>query len=73
MDIININSYFSIIISKIIIKVSKKVFKGGTNFPGKVALKIDKNILKHVTYGYKVILIDWIPMVKLLLLVCFTI
>ena len=37
--------------------ISKKVFKGGTNFPGKVALKIDRNILKVVSKNYKVILV----------------
>lgn len=31
--------------------------KGGSNFPGKVALKIDKTILKTVSQGYKVILV----------------
>lgn len=31
--------------------------KGGSNFPGKVALKLDKNILKTVAKDYKVILI----------------
>ncbi|MFL0250349.1 MurT ligase domain-containing protein [Clostridium neuense] len=54
---INIKSFFSIIISKIIIKLSKVLFKGGTNFPGKVALKIDKNILSTVTKGYNIIFI----------------
>lgn len=40
-----------------IIKFSKIAFKGGTNFPGKVALKLDKNILKVVGENYKLILI----------------
>lgn len=54
---IKINSFFSIIISKIIIKLSKKLFKGGTNFPGRIALKLDKNILSTITKNYDVILI----------------
>lgn len=54
---INIKSFFSIVISKVIIKLSKALFKGGTNFPGKVALKIDKNILKCICKDYKVILV----------------
>lgn len=54
---ININSLFSIIISKLVLKTSKVLFKGGTNFPGKVALKLDNSILKTAAEGYKVILI----------------
>ncbi|WP_234122175.1 MurT ligase domain-containing protein [Clostridium hydrogenum] len=54
---INIKSFFSIIISKSIIKLSKLLFKGGTNFPGKVALKLDKKILLTVTKGYNVVFI----------------
>lgn len=54
---INIKSFFSIIISKIVIKLSKFLFKGGSNFPGKVALKLDKNILKTICKDYKIILI----------------
>ncbi|MHC6180745.1 MurT ligase domain-containing protein [Clostridium sp. JNZ X4-2] len=53
----NIKSFFSIVISKIIIKLSKILFKGGSNFPGKVALKLDKDILKILCKNYKVILI----------------
>ncbi|MFC0903121.1 MurT ligase domain-containing protein [Clostridium sp. MT-14] len=53
----NIKSFFSIVISKAIIKLSKILFKGGSNFPGKVALKLDKNILKVICKNYKVILI----------------
>lgn len=37
--------------------LSKILFKGGTNFPGKVALKIDKSILGKLAKNYKVILI----------------
>ncbi|WP_420536064.1 MurT ligase domain-containing protein [Clostridium luticellarii] len=39
------------------IKLSKLLFKGGSNFPGKVALKLDKNILKVICKNYKIILI----------------
>jgi len=38
-------------------RLSKFLFKGGTNFPGKIALKLDKNILKTVANNYEVILI----------------
>ena len=38
-------------------KLSKSLFKGGTNFPGRVALKLDKNILKTIAAGYEVILV----------------
>lgn len=54
---IKIESFFSILISKVIIKLSKILFKGGTNFPGKVALKLDKNVLNIVSKDYSVILV----------------
>lgn len=54
---INIRTFLSIISSKIIIKLSKLLFKGGSNFPGKVALKIDKRILSSVAKNYQIILI----------------
>lgn len=54
---IKIKSLISILISKLIINLSKVLFKGGTNFPGKVALKFDKNILGTVAKGYNVILV----------------
>ena len=54
---IKIKSLLSILISKSIINLSKVLFKGGTNFPGKIALKLDKNILRIVSKNYKVILI----------------
>lgn len=44
-------------VSKAILKLSTVLFKGGSNFPGKVALALDKNILSAVTKGYKVILV----------------
>jgi UDP-N-acetylmuramyl tripeptide synthase len=33
------------------------LFKGGSNFPGKIALKLDRDILKTVCKDYKVILV----------------
>jgi len=33
------------------------IFKGGSNFPGRVALKLDKNILRTVAADYKIIVI----------------
>lgn len=54
---IKTKTYISVIISKAIIKISKVLFKGGSNFPGRVALKLDSTILKTVARGYKVILI----------------
>lgn len=57
MSKINIKSILSILLSKITAFLSKHIFKGGSNFPGKIALKIDKSILKTVSKGYKVILV----------------
>lgn len=54
---IKINSFIAILVSKAILKLSTVLFKGGSNFPGKVALALDKNILSAVTKGYKVILV----------------
>ncbi|MGH4118432.1 MurT ligase domain-containing protein [Clostridium sp.] len=54
---IKFQSLLSILISKFIITLSKFLFHGGTNFPGKVALKLDKNILKTIASNYDVILI----------------
>jgi len=54
---IQAKSFISIITSKLILKMSKTFLKGGTNFPGKVALKIDKNILNTISKNYKIILI----------------
>ncbi|PJI10305.1 DUF1727 domain-containing protein [Clostridium sp. CT7] len=39
------------------INISSKLFKGGTNFPGRVALKLDKDILSTVTKNYNIIFI----------------
>ncbi|SLK19827.1 Putative Mur ligase family protein [Clostridium chauvoei JF4335] len=54
---ISIKSVLSILASKITIFLTKTILKGGTTFPGKVALKIDKNILSKVSNGYKVVLV----------------
>ena len=57
MSIINIKSILSILSSKFTAFLAKHIIKGGSNFPGKIALKIDKSILKTVSKGYKVILV----------------
>lgn len=57
MSIINIKSTLSILASKITAFLSKHFLKGGSTFPGKIALKIDNSILKTVSKGYKVILV----------------
>ncbi|MBS4804078.1 MAG: Mur ligase family protein [Clostridium sp.] len=57
MNNISIKSIVSILASKITIFLTKTILKGGTTFPGQVALKIDRNILKKVSQGYKVVLI----------------
>ena len=57
MNDISIKSIISILASKITIFLTKTILKGGTTFPGKVALKIDRNILKRVSQGYKVVLV----------------
>jgi len=54
---IKIQSLLSILVSKSVMKLSKLIFQGGTNFPGKIALKLDKNILKTIANNYEVILI----------------
>jgi len=54
---INIKSILSILSSKITAFLAKHIVKGGSNFPGKIALKIDKSILKTISKGYKVILV----------------
>ena len=54
---ISIKSIFSILAGKITLFLSKHILKGGSTFPGTVALKFDKQILKKVAKGYKVILV----------------
>ena len=57
MNKINIKSILSILASKITIFLTRNILKGGTTFPGRVALKIDPTILSKVSKGYKVILV----------------
>ena len=57
MSNINIKSIISILAGKVVLFISKNFLKGGSTFPGTVALKFDKNILKTVAKGYKVILV----------------
>lgn len=54
---IKIKSFLSIVISKVVLKLSKIFFKGGSNFPGRIALKIDNKILNILTKDYKIIII----------------
>lgn len=54
---INIKSFFSILAGKTTIFLSKHILKGGSTFPGTVALKFDKKILSTVAKDYKVILV----------------
>ena len=54
---ISIKSILSILSCKFTIFITKNLLKGGSTFPGLVALKIDKNILKTVSKNYKVILV----------------
>lgn len=50
-------SLISIISAKVTKFILTKIFKRGSSLPGVIALKIDKNILKEVAKGYKIILI----------------
>lgn len=54
---IKINSLLGIITSKLILKTSRLLFKGGSNFPGKIALLFDKHILNTVSKNYITILV----------------
>ena len=54
---IGIKSFLTIIITKLTKFLAVKLFKGGSNFPGKVALKLDRNILSAVSKNYTVILV----------------
>ena len=54
---ISIKSIISILATKFTIFLTKTILKGGTTFPGRVALKLDNNILTKVASGYNVILI----------------
>lgn len=57
MVIINIKTFISIIAGKFTLFLTKTILNGGSTFPGAVALKIDRTILKTVSKGYKVILV----------------
>ncbi|MDY2729333.1 MurT ligase domain-containing protein [Clostridium sp. HCP1S3_B4] len=57
MKKIKINSLLGIFFSKVVLFLSKHILKGGSTFPGTIALKFDKNILKTISKGYKVILV----------------
>ena len=48
MSKISIKSIISILATKFTIFLTKTILKGGTTFPGKVALKLDKDILTKV-------------------------
>ncbi|HEY5523785.1 MAG TPA: Mur ligase family protein, partial [Clostridium sp.] len=54
---INIKSIISLLAGKTTIFLSKHLLKGGSTFPGMVALKFDKQILKVIAKDYKVILV----------------
>ena len=54
---INIKSILSILATKFTLFLTKTILKGGTTFPGRVALKLDNNILATVSKGYKVVLV----------------
>lgn len=57
MSNISIKSILSILAGKVTLFLSKHLLKGGSTFPGTVALKFDNEILKRVAKGYKVILV----------------
>lgn len=57
MSKISIKAIISILATKFTIFVTKTILKGGTTFPGKVALKLDKDILTKVASKYNVILV----------------
>lgn len=57
MSTIKVKSILSIIASKIILFFSKHILNGGSTFPGTIALKFDKEILKIISKGYNVILV----------------
>ncbi len=64
---ISIKSILSILATKFTLFLTKTILKGGTTFPGRVALKLDSNILATVSKGYKVGFSYRKLMVKLLL------
>lgn len=54
---IKIKSIISIIASKITLFITKNILKGGSTFPGAVALKFDSRILNKIAKDYRVILV----------------
>lgn len=54
---ISIKSIISILATKFTLFLTKTILKGGTTFPGRVALKLDSNILAKVSKGYRVVLV----------------
>ena len=54
---ISIKSILSILATKFTLFLTKTILKGGTTFPGRVALKLDSNILAKASKGYKVVLV----------------
>ena len=48
---ISIKTIISILSAKFTLFLTKTILKGGTTFPGRVALKIDKNIMKFNEKG----------------------
>ena len=57
MVTIKFKSILSILTGKVILFFSKHILNGGSTFPGAVALKLDKEILRKVSSGYNVILV----------------
>ncbi|GAA0179285.1 Mur ligase family protein [Clostridium sediminicola] len=49
--------HLTVFISKIAMILAKLLFNGGTNFPGKIALKLHNNILKKLAQNYNVLVI----------------
>lgn len=54
---IKLRTFFSIIVSKSSLFILKTFFKSGTSLPGKLALKLDPNILKYLSKNYNVIIV----------------
>lgn len=54
---IKVKTFLGIVLSKAVLKISKTLFKGGTSFPGVLALKIDNKVLATLAEGWNIILI----------------
>lgn len=46
-----------IYVIKVIIFIFEKIFNKGSSFPGKIALKLDKDILKKISFDYNIIVV----------------